>query len=206
MLDGLDLGRELDDPMLALLDHRARAFRGRLRLARRALRVLELGLRRREIGLHGRAPCMRLAQGLVERRDLARKRLHPRLDLEGLRLARRPERFGGRRARGRAAGDLPVAEPLDQRIALDDLAAQRRDSVAVLLRLAGESLGLGAPEVHLFLRELLGAGFGDLELLAKLRDLGAFGLEPSLTPRGPFGFNHGVHGRLLQTWISCTGT
>ena len=71
---------------------------------------------------------------------------------------------------------LRVAQLLDQRVALDDFAAQRSEPVAVLLGLAGELLRFRAPEVHFLLRELLGAGLGHLELLAQLSDLRALGL------------------------------
>ncbi len=84
---------------------------------------------------------------------------------------------------------------LDQRIALDELAAQRREPGFVVLDFGVDVLGLGPPEVDLFLGELLGAGLGDLELLLQLSDLGALGfgdfLEVAglLLPAGSLGFD-----------------
>ena len=70
-----------------------------------------------------------------------------------------------RRHRHAAGLYLRVAQLLDQRVALDDLAAQRSEPVAVLLCLAGELLRFRAPEVHFLLRELLGAGLGPSSFL-----------------------------------------
>ena len=201
---GFDLRRQLDDPLLALAEHRAHPFRRGEGLASGALRGLELGARSRELGLRRRAGGVCLVERLVERSDLARQCLDSRLNLErllgrgvvigvvrggelglelidltlalgelrsqtldfrvclGRRLGRGCWASIRRRHRHAAGLRLRVAQLLDQRVALDDLAAQRSEPVAVLLGLAGELLRSRAPEVHLFLRELLGAGLGHL--------------------------------------------
>jgi hypothetical protein len=123
----------------------------------------ELGLELVDLALaFGERRTQVLDVGLCLRGDLDRGRL---ASVSG---QRRLGRGGARRLR--------VAQLLDQRVALDDFAAQRGETVAVLLCLARELLGLRAPEVHFFLGELLGAGLGHFELLAQLRDLRALGL------------------------------
>ena len=71
---------------------------------------------------------------------------------------------------------LVGAQLLDQRVALDDLAAQAREAGLVILGFGVDVLGLGPPEVDLLLGELLGAGLRDLELLLQLSDFRALGL------------------------------
>ena len=76
------------------------------------------------------------------------------------------------------------AERLDQRVALVQLAAHGVQTVLVVLDLGVDGLGFLAPEVDLFLRELLGAGLGDLELLLELRHFGALGFGDLLEMAG----------------------
>ena len=78
----------------------------------------------------------------------------------------------GAAVRRRTARGLQL---LDRCVALDELAAQRRQALLVFLDLRVDGLGLRAPEIDFFLRELLGTGFGDLELLLQLRHLDALG-------------------------------
>ena len=95
-----DFGRQLDDPLLALAEHRAHPFRRGQGLASGALRGLELGARRRKLGLRRHAGGVCLVERLVERSDLARQRLDSRLNLE--RLLRRGVVIGV--VRGRELG------------------------------------------------------------------------------------------------------
>ncbi len=73
-------------------------------------------------------------------------------------------------------GALVAAQLLDQRVALDDLAAQAREPGLVILGFGVDVLGLSPPEVDLLLGELLRAGLRDLELLLQLSDFRALGL------------------------------
>ncbi len=113
---GFHFGRQLDDPLLALAEHRARPFRRGQRLASGALRGLELGARRRKLRSCGGPSGVRLVQRLVERRDLARQRLDSSLDLE--RLLGRGVVFG--LASGRELG----LELVDLALALGEQGAQ----------------------------------------------------------------------------------
>ena len=82
--------------------------------------------------------------------------------------------FGrGRGAFRCVARDL---ELVDELVALDELAAQLHQAVLVFLDLRVDRLGFRAPEIDFFLRELLGTGFGDLELFLELRNFDALRL------------------------------
>ena len=78
----------------------------------------------------------------------------------------------------------PRRGALDHRVALEQLAAHRVQAGLVVLGLGVDVFGFCAPEVDLFLGELLGTGFGDLELLLELRDLDALGFDDLLEMAG----------------------
>ena len=81
------------------------------------------------------------------------------VEVFGLGGARKRRTGSGKRV-GRRAGLGPrrrAVQFLDERIALEDLAAQRREPGFVVLGFGVDVLGLGPPEVDLFLGELFGA-------------------------------------------------
>src|SRR5690606_8640221 len=137
----------------------------RQRFLVRRERVLELRRARREPLEIRLARCERLALlGLA-----ALVFLEPRLERGDL------FRLHGRGARRRGHLVEVALQLLDLLVALLQLLAQRRETVAVVARLGVELLGLRAPEVHFFLRQLVRAGLGDRQLFAQLADLRALG-------------------------------
>ncbi len=81
--------------------------------------------------------------------------------------------LGGCVNRLRHGGLRRVLELQDLSVAPQEFALQAGEPGLVLLRFSVEGLGALAPVVDLFLREFLGAGFGDLEFFLQLRDFHA---------------------------------